>query len=371
MLINFDVQKQGKKKILIGCLDWGLGHTTRSMAIIQQLISQSAMVYVAANETQQKILKQQFPELQYLSLSGYNIQYGKTSFGTAFKILLQIPKILKAIKYEHKQVSIWQHQFKFTHIISDNRYGFYATNTHNIFITHQLQIWLKYRFLNACIRWLHYRFLKPFSACWVPDLQGKQNLAGKLSHPISMPKMPVQYIGPLVYQQQNAPNSATTKQVCCLLSGPEPQRSIVEQKLYNIALQMPHLHFIMVRGLPENKQSPPLLATENIEIVPFANRSRLKQIIDASEIVVCRSGYTSIMELTSWNKKMICIPTPGQTEQVYLAQHLANQQQAVTIKQKHLSLPAFKEAYVAAQKLSGTQPFSTTTLAHHIKQLLI
>ncbi|MDE1190788.1 MAG: glycosyltransferase [Arachidicoccus sp.] len=315
---------------LYSALDWGLGHTTRSISILNKIKENNTKIYIACEpeSPSEKILKQAFPNAVFLPLKGYGISYIKHSNLFAWKILMQIPKIIAAIKNEKKMVSIWCKKYKIDLIISDNRYGFFNEKIKSVFITHQLQIAAPFLFLERIIQRLNYRYINCFSECWVPDFEGENNLAGKLSHPEKMPAVPVKYIG--AKSRLIKKESEKKYDFLILLSGPEPQRTILENKFLQIKNQFKE-KVLLVRGLP-NEQGE-LTSTNNFIIKNYCDTDELSELIAASEFVIARSGYSTVMDLYCLKKKAIFIPTPGQTEQEYLAVSLMNKGFAYYFKQ--------------------------------------
>ena len=128
------------KKILIAPLDWGLGHATRCIPLINYFLSHNCEVFIAASPTSKALLKTEFPEVKFFYINSYNIIYSRKKRWMPFKILLQTPKILKAVNDEHEWLKKLLTIQKFDAVISDNRYGFYSKKVFSVFITHQLQV---------------------------------------------------------------------------------------------------------------------------------------------------------------------------------------------------------------------------------------
>ena len=184
------------KKLLLAPLDWGLGHATRCIPVIRQLISNHCDVWLAGEGAQENLLRKEFPELPFLPLRGYRVKYGRMGF--TGKILLQIPSILQSIKDENKWLKQQVSLHGFEAVIADNRYGLYHENVHSILITHQLRIRTTLGKLSEDIlQRLNYRMINRFDECWIPDNEGENNLAGELSHSKNLPEIPVKYIGHL------------------------------------------------------------------------------------------------------------------------------------------------------------------------------
>ena len=340
MVQNEKINSSKEKPLcLISPLDWGLGHTTRCIPLIRELLKYGASVIVACNSTQKKLLSPEFPEIAFVHLDGYGLKYGRNKFFTAFLITLQAPKILIKIKKEN----IWIHQFLLktpvNAVISDNRYGFFARKTPSVFITHQLFILTGAgNIINRMVHWFTYRFISRFSECWVPDFKNGSTVAGKLSHPSLLPAVPTHYIGclsrfihlpaPLLYER------------LIILSGPEPQRTILEENILEQLQNLPG-RSALVRGLPGNDNPAPQI--EGVLIINHAGAEQLNLLIESSSLIISRSGYTSIMDLLKLKKKMILIPTPGQQEQEYLGKYLHSKKWALSFDQKNFSIAAAEQ----------------------------
>jgi UDP-N-acetylglucosamine transferase subunit ALG13 len=328
-------------RILVAPLDWGLGHTTRCFPIITELLSQNCHIWVAVNATQKALFEQQFPTLNFLHLQGYEILYGRTRLGLLLKILFQIPRIKRRIKDENKWLEKEIETHNFNAVISDNRYGFYHSEIPCVFITHQLTIksplgkWSE-QFLK---KW-NYRFIDQFTECWVPDVEDQGNLAGVLSHPDKKPAVPLRYIGWLS-RFEKLPIVTSKNNLLVLLSGPEPQRSILENKIIEELKNYNGL-VTLVRGLPTASSFIPSMG--NITFYNHLPSEELNKVIHESEFVISRCGYSTVMELILLKKKSILIPTPGQTEQEYLAKHLSRNQVAFCTSQNHFSLKSALDA---------------------------
>ncbi|HTI12479.1 MAG TPA: glycosyltransferase [Puia sp.] len=327
-------------KILLAPLDWGLGHATRCIPIIKELLNQKCEVWVAASGDQKALLEEEFPFLSFVELPGYNIKYGKNRAFTLLKIVGSIPKILIRIKREKD----WMRQFlaaeKPDAVISDNRYGLYAPGLCSVFITHQLRIRTPLgSFADTLLQKVHYRAIRRFSSCWIPDLEGPDALAGGLSHPRQLPSIPTRYIGLLSRLERSSPAGPGVSSSCdllVLLSGPEPQRTLFEKKVLD-QLSSYSGSTILVRGLPGSRTSPGL-SGEGGTAIPAGAEGRqggrltvyhhlpagaLNVVMEGAGIVLCRAGYSTIMDLLKLGKKAILVPTPGQTEQEYLGSYLS------------------------------------------------
>ena len=186
---NFNITDH-KPRILIAPLDWGLGHATRCIPIIAALIQQNCTVIVAAEGKLRTLLQKEFPDVQFIELRGYRVQYSRYRFWMPVKLLLQLPKILYRIYAENRWLKKAVKEHSIHAVISDNRMGLFHKTIPCIYITHQLTIKTGNRFTESIAQKIHYHYINKFSACWVPDAEGSLNLAGALSHPAKLPKVP-------------------------------------------------------------------------------------------------------------------------------------------------------------------------------------
>ncbi|MES1215744.1 MAG: glycosyltransferase [Bacteroidota bacterium] len=329
-------QKQLRKpRVLVAPLDWGLGHATRCIPIIKELLRQDCEVWLAGEGAQEILLKKEFPHLTFLQLQGYRIRYAKSAIGLIKNILFQTPKILKIIKYENDWLKRMVKEHGFDAVISDNRYGLYHPEVHGIFITHQLTI------KNPLGKWTekilqnrNYRYINYYTECWIPDEEGKNNFAGVLSHPQKKPGIPIHYIG-LLSRFDRTNVTEQKGRLLLLLSGPEPQRSILENKIIK-GITDHNGYATIVRGLPGEETLVP--STNMIKFFNHLPAEELNNEMMKAEYIIARSGYSSIMDIVTLQKKSILIPTPGQTEQQYLAGYLMKQQIALSLSQKEFTL---------------------------------
>ncbi|PVD51093.1 glycosyl transferase family 28 [Terrimonas sp.] len=332
-----------RPKILVAPLDWGLGHLTRCIPIVNELIIRGWEVWLAGNERGLAVMRKEFPQLSTVYLEGYNVIYHPSKKGFSLKIIKQLPKILGSIKAENRWLKNILKKHRFDAVISDNRFGLYNSAVYTIFISHQLHVKSGMgKWADSIVQKINYRYISRFNECWVPDYPGKETLSGELSHGGPLPGN-LQYIGAISrFEKMNA---AKKYDVLIVLSGPEPGRTNWEKKLLK-ALPLFKGKICFVRGLPENNVPP--VNTENAAVFNHLSARELNFAIAQSEWVICRSGYTSIMDLVSLQHKAILVPTPGQPEQEYLAAHLF---------QKKIFYTTTEDAFMLQHDIAQAQQF--------------
>ena len=328
---------------MIAPLDWGLGHASRCVPIIHDAIEKGHIVTIAADGAQKKLLQYYFPNANYVSIPGYRINYSKKAWWLPIALFFQFPKIALAIYREHQWLNTQAHLFDC--VISDNRYGLFSNRLTTTFVTHQLLVKAPFKWAERIIQKVQYFFINRFSECWVPDTADHPGYAADLSHPTIMPRIPVTYIGALsqfsILNNQTINATAIKYKYCFLLSGPEPQRTMLQNLIESDASKLKD-QIILIEGRPSDLPNH-YQVRGSLTSLRYASGQDLLNIVMQSEFVVCRSGYSTLMELIPMHKKLILIPTPGQTEQMYLAEILAKNKLAITIDQSNFDLQKMDE----------------------------
>ncbi|MBC7936863.1 MAG: glycosyl transferase family 28 [Rhizobacter sp.] len=304
-------------RVLISPLDWGLGHATRIITIVEILQKYDVQVLIAAEGAAALLLQTEFPGIKILSLKGYRVRYSRSKKNFIFKLAGQLPGIFASIKRENRWLKKVVMDHKIDAVISDNRFGFYHRSIPSVYITHQLFIETGKKWMNDLAQKIHYKYINRFTECWVPDFEEGITLAGKLSHPEKLPNVPVSYLGPLSRFKKEKEN--ISDQLLIILSGPEPQRTIWEKEILQQVKKIPG-SVILVRGLPGNDEK--IAAPANLTIYNHIPARELNTLILRSAVILSRSGYSTVMDLFALQKAALLVPTPGQSEQEYLADYL-------------------------------------------------
>ena len=361
-----------QKSVCIAPLDWGLGHATRCITLIRALESLQYKIYIATEGKHEAILKEAFPTATFLKLRGYRIWYTKQRALLIPGIIIQIPKIISAVFGEYKWLKKTANKYPFDLVISDNRFGFFHRKIKSVFITHQLELQTPFSWSTRLNQLITYGILKNYAACWVADMQPPHNLSGVLANPKYKPSIPIWYMNCLSRLHVDQPTSEEqekleTNEFLGIVSGPEPQRTLLENIFWEQGNDI-GAPFVVVAGLPDNKDYNKKSKTGNL--YPHLNGKSLAEEIKQAKYIICRGGYTTLMELIPFNKKLILVPTPGQTEQEYLAQYWQDKNWAITFSQNEFNL---KTAIEKASQFSYQTPpfieFSADALALELKRL--
>lgn len=328
-----------KPRILVAPLEWGLGHATRCIPIIRQLISLDCEVIIAAEAAGKLLLTKEFPALQFVELKGYRMQYSRSKAMLPVKILTQFPKICYSIFSEHKWLSRIIEDERIDAVISDNRFGMYSNKVPCVYITHQLQIKTGNQITDTIAKKIHGWFIKKYNACWIPDFEKAPGIAGELSHISKMPSNSF-YIGCLSRFKKKIPVEKTYD-LLCSISGPEPQRTLFEEIIL-AELKLFNGEVLIVRGLPGSDSTLKGLPS-NVKFCNHLESEAFEQALLSSKLVLSRSGYTSIMDYLQLGSKAILVPTPGQKEQEYLADFLSSAGLFATCRQNRFNLQRLVE----------------------------
>ncbi len=357
------------KKVIISVLDWGLGHATRSFELIQYFIDNNWQVTLAASGDAAKVLQQKFPILDYYDLPSYNFGYSYKSM--VGNVVSQLPRITKVIKEENKVLNSLIEEISPDLIVSDNRYGIYHSEIPSVFISHQLRIQPPSNFsFSQPILWkIHKKFIKKFDQIWVPDYGGEDNISGDLSHNIDT-SLDIKYLGPLSRFKSAVPNeekrTIALPNILAIVSGPEPSRSDFEELLIS-QLEQYEGKSVLLRGKPGEMHR---IDNSKVQIYNHLNDDEFVQEFEAADLVIVRSGYSSIMDIFRLKKKAVFIPTPGQTEQEYLAEKLMQEQRFFSMSQDEFNLNTALINYSEYTGFDQNMESMTDSLKNELDDLL-
>ena len=351
------------RRILISPLDWGLGHASRIIPLINRYLEQGDNVIIAGSGLSLNLLKKQFPTLKSIEIPSFKMKYS-ASKSQVWAVAKAFPRLIYYSIREHSALKRIVKEENIDFIISDNRFGLYHKTVPSAYITHQLMIKLPrpWGFLEPFVASVHRCIINKFTECWVPDFEDiSESLAGELSHPDKKPQN-VKYIGALsrfkkiargseelgisvqtsrepsllefsrrvddrqgIMQPEITSGASNLRSLAlAILSGAEPQRTIFEKELLASLQENPHENIILVQGKIEAEQK--ITQVGKVTVYNFMNTEELEKNILKADEIICRSGYSSIMDLYALGKlqNATLIPTPGQTEQEYLAEYISN-----------------------------------------------
>ncbi len=312
-------------RILIAPLNWGLGHATRCIPLIERYINDGWEVTLASDGEARALLLAEFPLLECHELPGYGITYPKNGSAMVSSMASQIPRLTARVTQEKKWLDTFLTSNPQEMVLSDSRYGLYSPKVSTVIMCHQTKI--RSPRMGAMLNAVHARLLNRFDELWVPDDE-QRTLSGELST-LEL-KIPIKCIGALS-RFDKGKLAAVSNPVIAVVSGPEPQRTMFEKLLLPVLKDIPGA--ILVRGVMSDSSDELI---DGVRVIGHLLREDLELLLNGAELVICRSGYSSVMDLYALEKSAILIPTPGQTEQEYLAMRLSSNEKFRTLSQNEI-----------------------------------
>lgn len=345
------------KRILIAPLDWGLGHATRCIPIIRYLLKKGQQPIIAASGRPLALLKNEFPDAESVEFEGYDITYPEGS-GMAWKMFRSTPHILQRIRSEHEELQRLISELQLDAVISDNRFGLYSRKIPSVYMTHQVMIKAP-ALVEPILYRLHADYMRRFHHVWVPD-HASDGLSGDLSHRFPLPRNG-RFIGPL--SRFSRSDAEATIDMLVIISGPEPQRTRFERQVLEQVRGM-DVNMVVVLGTPDLERDEML---GNARIVSHLPAADLEQLVASAKLVVSRSGYSTIMDLEALGKQAVFVPTPGQTEQEYLARKYHREGKHMMMAQHRFDL---MKAWEQRGKYHGFEPRSSQLYTTAVDELI-
>lgn len=306
--------------VLLSPLNWGLGHAMRDVPVIRTLIAHGHEVTIAACGNALTALQREFPSCRFLEVSDYPSPYSAGRFFLP-RFALSLPLLLDAVAREHRAFERIAAREKYDLVISDNRLGAYSSGVPSLFISHQLHfhlplfLWPVELFAARMSRFLY----RKFDRIIVPDNPpGPLALAGILSRPDSEEaRARAVFSGILSCTPKR--EVAADLDYLIQISGPEPQRTRLEEILLPQARELGGSCVVLL-GSPQRAGN--VAGSKSCTVRTYVTNEEKADLMNRAGFVICRSGYTTMMELAELQKKAgLFIPTPGQPEQEYLSRY--------------------------------------------------
>ena len=328
-----------RQLVLYAVLNWGLGHATRSIPVIKALQKNGFEPVIASDGLALDYLHTTFPQLEKLDLPALNLSYAKDG-SQVWAMLGQTGKLLKWNKLESEFVGTHLATNKYVGIISDNRPAFHCSLIPSVYLTHQLHV--KAGLATAMATRAHRTLYQKFTELWIPDVEGEHSLAGALSHKKGVNK--THYIGAL--SDLTLVDMQSEFDCAVILSGPEPQRSMLENEVIAQLSAQTEQRVMLIRG---TRAERPEGLPNYWHVLDIANRQEIQNAFARSRMIIARNGYSTLMDLEVFPKPALLIPTPGQPEQEYLA--------TLSVHQKRYAIQPQSELNIAIGMAEAIQKF--------------
>ena len=297
-------------RILVAPLDWGLGHAARCVPVIRELLARGAVPVIGADWGPLAMLRGEFPELEYARLPGMEVRYSEGR-SQAWAMARQLPAMLRQVRTEHHFIHARRRELQLDAVISDQRFGIRAVDLPSVLITHQLFPFSP--FAQGVARRMNKKHILRFDRCWVPDREAAPGLSGELCHGKDIPGN-ARYIGPLSRFDRTPESDPTINhRVVAVISGPEPQRTMLEKQVLAqlLSVEGPHLLLTGKPGMASKHHG-------SVHVTGHLSTFELQDAMKHAELILARTGYSTLMDLDALGLGALLIPTPGQPEQEYL-----------------------------------------------------
>jgi UDP-N-acetylglucosamine:LPS N-acetylglucosamine transferase len=314
--------------VVVAPLNWGLGHAARCIPLIHYLRERGNKIIIASDGEALELLRKEFPELPAESLPGYGIKYYAGNM--IFNLLCSFPGLLSGLLREKSALEKIVQKYGAHVVLSDNRPAASSESTMNIYLTHQINIVFANRWLRNLAGRFHQYYIRKFDTCWIPDERGKNNITGSMGYPSGIRDF--HYIGHLTRIHKT--NADIKRDICVLISGPEPQKSILSDVLARILFKLTEYRIVWITS--GTKKALPSPIPEHVELHTMADSGITEQALNGSKLLISRSGYSTIMDIMQLPMNAIFIPTPGQPEQEYLAASLKQNERLKTLRQSEI-----------------------------------
>jgi len=342
--------------VFLSPLNWGLGHSTRDIPIIRELLKHGHEVTIGTSGNALALLKRECPQCNFVLFKDYPAPYSASRFFLP-KFVASIPLLLRALARERKKLDQILAENRFDLIISDNRMGVYSHKIPSYFITHQLRFSLPtylYPFEVLTIPVNSFFHIK-YDGVIVPDIAPNgNNLSGKLCRSnLDITNQRVYYSGILTSTEKM--QVAEDLDYLAIVSGPEPQRTKLEEIILKQVQKLPGEKVVLL-GSPQKESHQKL--DRHTTVHSYLSTEEKVELMNRARFLITRSGYTTMMEMAEIDKKRgLFTPTPGQTEQEYLSRYYARQGWFLSRSQYKLKLP---EDAVEAMTYHGFPEMSKT-----------
>lgn len=337
-----------KNCILFSICSLGLGHASRSLPLIKELLKENKLV-ILSDGNALRFLKEELKDFQEVIFYEKSRSYPPLEEGTGFfkynyHLIKDSISTIFTIFSERNQTKEICNREKVNLIISDGNYGSFVKSIPSILITHQIEFQIKNIFYKKVSSLFNLMIFKRYNLLIIPDYpSNKDNLAGDLSHTNLIKKIPHIYSG--VISQFKKVKTRSKINYLVIISGFLHEHK--EEFFLNILKELQQKKGKKVFIMGDYKKDYKEKMNNNIEIYSSFKGLNKNELFNSSDIIISRTGYSTIMDLIEIDKKAILIPTPHQSEQEYLAEYhkdkrffnIIKSQKQIDLKIRNLKIP--------------------------------
>jgi glycosyl transferase family 28 len=346
------------RRILFAVHDWGLGHATRSLVLIRALVARGDHVVVLMAESPGlSLLRAELGDAcEFRPYDDIPKPFSRYPAIFYARMSLSVPQIRLRFALEHRLTERLVCERRVDAVVSDSRFGVWSRDAPSFCLFHSLRQIIpgRPRWLERQVERAQRHLLRPYRAVLVPDADGDDSLAGDLAHHVDLDwgDGRVVYLGPLT--ELNGEGGEDIDYFFSI-SGVEPHHSMLAQRVLDALPALPG-RIVVALGRPD--AAGQVTQNGNATIHGYLDRRAQGEMLARSRVVVGRSGYTTLMELSAWGKRAFFVPTPGQSEQEYLAQLHRERGHVASHAQPSLDLAA---GLAEAEAASGLPRLRTDT----------
>lgn len=328
------------KRVLFAVHDWGLGHASRSLVLIKPMLERGDEVTILmAPSAGLELLKSELGgTCEFLTYRDMPKPFSRFPALFYLRMSLAVPWVLNHFRLEHRLTERLVRERGFDLVISDSRFGAWSRAVPSYCIFHSLRQIVpgRPRALEKLVEAGQRRLLSGYARVLVPDVEEYPGLSGDLGHrpDLDWGEGRLAYLGPLSGVRPSG--AAEDIDYFFSVSGIEPQRRLFEARVLDAVPRLAG-RIVVTRGEPSAAGERRQLA--GATVYGYLDRRAQAEMMSRARITVTRSGYTTLMELAELGKKALFVPTPGQSEQEYLATLHAEVGHVWSAAQRRLELP--------------------------------
>ncbi|HET7359598.1 MAG TPA: glycosyltransferase [Rhodanobacteraceae bacterium] len=356
------------RRVLFAVHDWGLGHATRSLLLIRALLERGdALTVLSAPGSGLRLLQSELGDAcEFYPYPDIPKPFSRHPAMFYLRMSLDMPRVWARFRLEQRLTERLVAARGFDCVVSDSRFGVWSRAVPSYCIFHSLRQIIpgRPRALETLVEWGQRRLLAGFAKVLVPDVEADGGLSGELGHDPSLDwgRDRLHYIGPL----SGVRRVDGRQDIDCFfsVSGIEPQRTLLAQRVLEA---LPKLGGRIVVTLGDPAAAGPPRRIGGATVYGYLDRRAQGDMLNRARVVMTRSGYTTLMELAELGARALFVPTPGQSEQEYLARFHGERGHVRATTQRELDFP---RDLALAEAASGIPRISSADSVAHFLALL-
>lgn len=319
--------------------NWGLGHAARSLVLIRALVARGDRVLILMQPGPgMRLLRDELGDAcDFHPCQDIPVPLSRWRVLFYLGMTVSMPRLWWCFYREQRVTERLVAAHAIDLVVSDSRLGVWSRHVPSYVISHSLRQIIpgRIRWIECLVEWGQRRLLRHYHKVLIPDLEPDGGLSGDLGHRCTLDwgADRLVYIGPLADVVR--PGVREDVDFFFSISGAEPQRTLFEQQ---VLAALPHVHGRVIVTLGRPDQAGEVREVDGATVYGYLDREQQAEMLNRARLVVTRSGYTTLMELATLGKKALFVPTPGQSEQEYLARFHRRQGRIWSMSQQRLDV---------------------------------